>query len=143
MEINKRLVMTFKTTDDKKVSLSVDDPREYITESEIKSAMDLVVAKNIFAPNGADIASIVEAKVVVTDTTPYDLELKNSLRLSDVSAKHFMSPTTSSVAQNLFYAQKQFINITYIQKLSIFLKYYNILKRKKVYFTKAMSIFLA
>ena len=28
MEINKRLVMTFKTTDDKKVSLSVDDPRE-------------------------------------------------------------------------------------------------------------------
>ena len=50
-------------------------PREDITESEIKSAMDLVVAKNIFAPNGADIASIVEAKVVVTDTTPYDLEL--------------------------------------------------------------------
>ena len=75
MEINKRLVMTFKTTNDKKVSLSVDDPREDITESEIKSAMDLVVAKNIFAPNGADIASIVEAKVVVTDTTPYDLEL--------------------------------------------------------------------
>ena len=28
MKINKRLVMTFKTTDDKKVSLSVDDPRE-------------------------------------------------------------------------------------------------------------------
>ena len=75
MEINKRLVMTFKTTDDKKVSLSVDDPREDITESEIKSAMDLVVDKNIFAPNGADIVSIVEAKVVVTDTTPYDLEL--------------------------------------------------------------------
>ena len=49
MEINKRLVMTFKTTDDKKVSLSVNDPREDITESEIKSAMDLVVAKNIFS----------------------------------------------------------------------------------------------
>ena len=45
MEINKRLVMTFKTTDDKKVSLSVDDPREDITESEIKSAMDLEEAK--------------------------------------------------------------------------------------------------
>ena len=75
MEINKRLVMTFKTTDDKKVSLSVDNPREDITESEIKDAMDLVVSKNIFAPNGADIVSAVEAKVVVTDTTPYDLEL--------------------------------------------------------------------
>ena len=75
MEQTKRLVMTFKTTDDKKVSLSVDNPREDITESEIKDAMDLVISKNIFAPNGADIVSAVEAKVVVTDTTTYDLEL--------------------------------------------------------------------
>lgn len=75
MEQTKRLIMTFKTTDDKKISLSVDDPREDVTEAEIKSAMDLVVAKNIFAPNGADIVSAVEAKVVVTDTTSYDLEL--------------------------------------------------------------------
>ena len=75
MEQTKRLVMTFKTTDDKKVSLSVDNPREDITESEIKDAMDLVVSKNIFVPNGADIVSAVEAKVVVTDTTAYDLEL--------------------------------------------------------------------
>ena len=75
MEQTKRLVMTFKTTDNKKVSLSVDNPREDITESEIKDAMDLVVSKNIFAPNGADIVSAVEAKVVVTDTTADDLEL--------------------------------------------------------------------
>ena len=75
MEQTKRLVMTFKTTDDKKVSLSVENPREDITESEIKDAMDLVVSKNIFAPNVADIVSAVEAKVVVTDTTAYDLEL--------------------------------------------------------------------
>lgn len=75
MEQTKRLLMTFKTTDDKKVSLSVDNPREDITESEIKDAMDLVVSKNIFAPNGADIVSAVEAKIVVTDTTAYDLEL--------------------------------------------------------------------
>ena len=40
-----------------------------------------------------------------------------------------MSPTTSSVAQNLFYAQNQFIDITYIQNLSTFFKYYNILFR--------------
>ena len=75
MELNRKLVMTFKTTDDKKVSLSVDNPREDITESEIKDAMDLVVSKKIIAPNGADIVSAVEAKVVVTDTTAYDLEL--------------------------------------------------------------------
>ncbi len=75
MEQTKRLLMTFKTTDDKKVSLSIDNPREDIKESEIKDAMDLVVSKNIFAPNSVDIVSIVEAKVVVTDTTAYDLEL--------------------------------------------------------------------
>ena len=75
MEQTKRLVMTFKTEGDRKVSLVVDDPREDISESEIKAAMDLVIAKNIFAPNGDDIVQAVDAKVVVTDTTPYDLVL--------------------------------------------------------------------
>ena len=75
MKQTKRLVMTFKTDDDKKISLSVDDPREDVSEAEIKSAMDLVVDKNIFAPGGCDIVEAIEAKVVVTDTTSYDLEL--------------------------------------------------------------------
>ena len=75
MKQTKRLVMTFKTGDDKKISLSVDDTREDVSEAEIKSAMDLVVDKNIFAPGGCDIVEALEAKVVVTDTTSYDLEL--------------------------------------------------------------------
>ena len=75
MEQTKRLVMTFKTDGDKKVSLVVDDPRDDISESEIKAAMDLVIAKNIFAPNGDDIVQAVDDKVIVTDTTPYDLVL--------------------------------------------------------------------
>ena len=73
MELTKRLLMTSKDEDEKKISLSVDDPREDITEAEIKTVMDLIVAKNIFAPNGMYLISAVEAKVVVTDTTPYDL----------------------------------------------------------------------
>ena len=75
MEQTKKLVMTFKTNDDKKVSLSVDNPREDITENEIKSAMELIVSKNVYAPNGSDIVAVVEAKIVVTDTTEYDLAL--------------------------------------------------------------------
>ena len=75
MEQTKKLIMTFKTTDDKKISLSIDDPREDLLESEIKSAMDLVISKNVFAPGGADIVEAISAKVVVTDTTPYDLEI--------------------------------------------------------------------
>ncbi|MGX4600166.1 DUF2922 domain-containing protein [Faecalimicrobium sp. JNUCC 81] len=73
MELTKRLLMTFKNSDDKKISLSVEDPKDDITEEEIKSAMELILAKNIFAPNGMDLVAVVEAKVVVTDTTPYDL----------------------------------------------------------------------
>ena len=73
MELNRKLVMTFKTTDDKKVSLTVDNPREDLTEEEVKTAMELIKEKNIFAPGGADLVSLVSAKVVETDTTNYDL----------------------------------------------------------------------
>ncbi|HJG96767.1 MAG TPA: DUF2922 domain-containing protein [Romboutsia timonensis] len=75
MEQTKKLMMTFKTSADKNISLSIDNPRDDINETEIKTAMDLVVSKNIFAPNGEDIVEAVKAKVVITDTTPYDLEL--------------------------------------------------------------------
>ena len=73
METKKRLVMSFRNELDRVVSISVDDPREDITELEIKNFMDMVVEKKIFNPNGADIVAVVEAKVVVTDTTEYDL----------------------------------------------------------------------
>lgn len=73
METTKRLVMSFKNTLGRVVSISVDDPREDVTESEIKKVMDMIVEKNIFVPNGADIVEAVEAKVVVTDTTEFDL----------------------------------------------------------------------
>ena len=75
METKKRLLMNFMSELDRKVSISVDDPREDITEDEIKEVMDLIVEKNIFAPNGADLVDTVEAKIVVTDTTEFDLVL--------------------------------------------------------------------
>lgn len=72
--VNKKLVMSFKTTDDKGVSLSIDDPREDLTEAEIKAAMEQIVAKNIFAPKfGEYLDEPLEAKVVQTATTGYDL----------------------------------------------------------------------
>lgn len=73
MKLNKKLVMTFKTTDDKKVSFTVDNPREDLSEEEIKTAMELIKDKNIFAPGGSDLAALVSAKIVQTDTTNYDL----------------------------------------------------------------------
>ena len=73
METSTNLIMTFINQDNSRVSLTVQDPRTNITEEEIKAAMELIVSKNIFAPNGLDLVSALEAKVVVTETTPFDL----------------------------------------------------------------------
>lgn len=71
--IEVKLLMTFLTESGKKVSLFVTDPREDITEVEIKAVIDLIVEKNIFAPSGEDIISAKEAKIVQTETTEFDL----------------------------------------------------------------------
>lgn len=67
-----KLLMSFMTDSDRKVSLYVTDPREDVTESEIKEVMDLIVEKNIFSPNGEVIVSAKEAKIVQTETTEFD-----------------------------------------------------------------------
>ena len=72
-ETTKRLVMNFKTTGDKKVSISVDNPRENLTEAEVKAAMTLILSSNVFLPNGDELSLLIDAKVVETDTTSYDL----------------------------------------------------------------------
>ena len=69
----KKLVMVFGTDGDKNVSLSVDKPKASLQETQIKSAMETIVAQNIFAPNGEDLVKCVEAKRVTTNTNEYDL----------------------------------------------------------------------
>ena len=73
MEIKKKLVMSFKNVKDKQV---IENPKDDLTEENIKSVMDLIVSKNIFSVGGFDLASVVEAKVVETNTTPYDLVIE-------------------------------------------------------------------
>ncbi|WP_042271276.1 DUF2922 domain-containing protein [[Clostridium] dakarense] len=75
MESKTKLIMTFKANDDKRISISVDNPRADLNEAEIISAMEIILARDIFAPNGATLVSLIEAKVVTTDTTEYDLAL--------------------------------------------------------------------
>ena len=70
----KRLSMIFKDQLDNNVTISIDEPKEAITETEIKDCMDLIVSKNIFtSPRGLDIKTPVEAKITTTDITEYDL----------------------------------------------------------------------
>lgn len=75
MAMKTKLLMSFKTAADKQVSLSVDDPRTDLTEQEIMDTMNLILSKNIFAFNGINLALALDAKIVKTDTTEYDLEV--------------------------------------------------------------------
>lgn len=75
MTETKKLVMVFKNSVGKNVSISIDDSKDNITETEIKTTMELIVEKNIFKKNDYAFVEAVEAKIVTTDTTEYDLVL--------------------------------------------------------------------
>ena len=75
MNVTKKLLMTFKTYENKNVSISVEDPKPNLTESEILEAMNLIIEKDIFMPNGEALVEKVGAKVVETETQEYDLVL--------------------------------------------------------------------
>ena len=75
MTETKKLVMVFKNSVGKNVSISIDDPKDNITETEIKTTMELIVEKNIFKKNDYAFVEAVEAKIVTPDTTEYDLVL--------------------------------------------------------------------
>ena len=73
MQTTKRLVMVFKTDADNNVSISVDNPKDSLKESEIKSAMETIIAKDVFAPKEEKLVALVEARIVVTNTNEYEL----------------------------------------------------------------------
>ena len=73
MKTTKRLVMVFKTDSDNNVSISVDNPKDSLKESEIKSAMETIIAKDVFAPKEEKLVALVEARIVVTNTNEYEL----------------------------------------------------------------------
>ena len=75
MNVTKKLLMTIKTDEDKNVSISVEDPKQNLTESEILEAMNLIIEKDVFMPNGEALVEKVGAKVVETETQEYDLVL--------------------------------------------------------------------
>ena len=75
MNVTKKLLMTFKTDEDKNVSISVEDPKQNLTESEILEAMNLIIEKDVFMPNGEALVEKVGAKVVATETHEFEIVL--------------------------------------------------------------------
>jgi len=71
--VKTRLVMTFVNEFGENVSMTLDDPRADIIEADITAAMNLIVSKNVFKHKGSDLVGIVEAKIIATDTTEFEL----------------------------------------------------------------------
>ena len=59
--------MEFKDVAGKKFNLSLDEPKDNLTESDIRTAMEEVVNRNIFSTKEGDIVETVKARVIKTE----------------------------------------------------------------------------
>ncbi|WAW14388.1 DUF2922 domain-containing protein [Peptostreptococcus equinus] len=73
MDKAKNLVMRFKKEDGKIYTLSVKNPKDELTEEEIKQAMNFIVEKNLILPKGIKLISASNAKIVTTESEILDL----------------------------------------------------------------------
>jgi hypothetical protein len=66
--------MNFLNESGKKVAVRISGAREDLTDAEVSAAMDLIIAKNIFASTGGDLKY--KDSAAVTDKTSTDLTVK-------------------------------------------------------------------
>lgn len=66
--MSKRLVMSFSTTEGSSTSISLDEPKDGLTESEVRTVMENIINKNIFNTGKGDVAGIKTAEVITTTT---------------------------------------------------------------------------
>ncbi|SHH80974.1 Protein of unknown function [Caloranaerobacter azorensis DSM 13643] len=62
-----KLEMIFKNQLDKKTTISVDNPKDDLTEEEVSAAMNEIILKKIFSSSGRDLVAIAGARIVTTN----------------------------------------------------------------------------
>ena len=65
----KVLELIFINAGGKKVTLSLNDPRENLTEVEVRGVMEQIIAKNLFNTTAGDIAAVSGARIVSREIT--------------------------------------------------------------------------
>lgn len=63
-----RLEMVFITAGGGRLRISVPDPRPDLTATDVETAMNTIISKNVFASRTGDASAILSARVVTTDT---------------------------------------------------------------------------
>ncbi|MBU5676649.1 DUF2922 domain-containing protein [Alkaliphilus sp. MSJ-5] len=67
------LELSFKKEDGKGAKIVVANAREDITSEEVKTVMEGIISKNIFAPSGMNLAQVEGAKVIITQEQDLNL----------------------------------------------------------------------
>ncbi|MBC2576124.1 DUF2922 domain-containing protein [Peptostreptococcus canis] len=70
---NKILLMRFKKSDGKVYSVRVRNPKENVSEEEIKEVMEYILDNKAIKPDGLELAETIDARIVSTDTQEFDL----------------------------------------------------------------------
>lgn len=69
----KTLELIFETSAGKEVVLSVEEPRETVTPSELQTGMQAIIAQNIFEVEGTSLATAKAARIVERNIVDYEL----------------------------------------------------------------------
>lgn len=62
----KRLVMSFKTAEGSTTSLTVDQPKDTVTDVQVRAVMENIITKNIFNTNAGDLTEVKSAQIITT-----------------------------------------------------------------------------
>ena len=71
--IERVLNMKFNDLAGTKFSFAIKDIKNDIEDSAIATAMDTIIAKNVFLPKGGQLASKADAQIVTKETTEISL----------------------------------------------------------------------
>ncbi|KAF1086289.1 hypothetical protein SPSYN_00006 [Sporotomaculum syntrophicum] len=69
MAVTQTLKMSFVNQAGTKTTISLDNPKDTLTQAEVTAAMDQIIAKNIFNSAGGDLVSKHSAAIIDTTTT--------------------------------------------------------------------------
>lgn len=62
----KRLLMSFITAQGGQSSLTLDAPKDGLTETEVRTVMEAIITKNIFNTSNGDLTGVKAAEIVTT-----------------------------------------------------------------------------
>lgn len=62
----KKLIMGFLTVQGSTSSLNVDEPKDGLLESDVRTAMESIITQNIFNTSKGDLSQVKSAKIVTT-----------------------------------------------------------------------------